>query len=85
MEPPFSRRAEEIANGLVRTGRASDPRMVHDHVQLRANRGGGFYWITIDGARLLRGDELETAEELQPNFVQAMALAGKTDRKRQLR
>jgi hypothetical protein len=88
MEPPFSRRAEEIASGLVRSGRASAPRKVHDHIELRANRGGGFYWITIDGSRLLRGDDLDTAEELQPNFAQAMAQAGKTawkDRKRETR
>jgi hypothetical protein len=71
----LSARTKEIADGLMRTGRASDPRIVHGHLRLRATRGG-FYWIAPDGARMLRGDELEFAEELQPNFTQAMAQAG---------
>ena len=69
-------RAKAIAEGLVRTGRASDQRLTSGHFRLRANNGGGFYWIAVDGSRLLRGDELDGAEELQPKFVLAMVQAG---------
>ena len=71
----ISHKARALAEGLMRTGRASDPQTVDGHVQLRA-KIGGFYWITPDGSRLLRGDELEDAEELQPRFVESMVRAG---------
>jgi hypothetical protein len=38
---------------------------------------GGFYWISLDGTRLLRGPTLLDAEELQPKFVDAMERAGR--------
>jgi hypothetical protein len=76
-ETHISARAKAIADGLMRTGRASDPQAVQGHLQLRAKRGSGFYWIAASGSRLLRGDELDSAEEIQENFVQAMVLAGR--------
>jgi len=72
----ISARAKAIANGLVRTGRATGHRLTHGHIQLHATRGESFYWIAADGSRLLRGDELDDAQELQPNFVQVMAQVG---------
>ena len=73
---PISARAKAIAKGLISTGRASDGRAARGYLRLRANRSGSFYWIAADGSRLLRGDELDTAEELQASFVQAMVQAG---------
>ena len=77
MQPTLSPRAKAIAEGLIRSGRGSDPRLAHGHLRLRAKLGG-FYWIASDGARLLRGDELDAAEELQSSFTEAMAQAGGT-------
>jgi hypothetical protein len=68
-----SRRARAIAEGLVRTGRAYDPRTVGTHIRLRARAGWRFYWVAVDGGELLRGDALDMAEELQQTFVDAMA------------
>jgi hypothetical protein len=76
MELSISRRARTMADGLIRTGRASDYGATSSHLQLRARRGG-FYWITADGERLMHGDALDSAEELQPNFAQAMVQAGR--------
>jgi hypothetical protein len=70
-----SLRARAIAEGLVQTGRAYDPRTVGTHIRLRA-RVGRFYWVAIDGSELLRGDALDMAEELQQSFADAMAKAG---------
>jgi hypothetical protein len=73
-----SRRARAIAEGLVRTGRASAPRTVGTYIRLRARvgRAGRFYWVAVDGGELLRGDALNLAEQLQQTFVDAMAKAG---------
>jgi hypothetical protein len=76
MELPISKRAKTMADGLIRTGRASDYGGTNTHIQLRAKRGG-FYWITADGDSLMHGDTLDGAEELQPNFAQAMVQAGR--------
>jgi hypothetical protein len=75
-----SRRARAIAVGLVRTGRAYDPRKVGTHIRLRARAGraGQFYWVAIDGGDLLRGDALDMAEQLQQTFADAMAKAGRS-------
>jgi hypothetical protein len=70
-----SRRVRAIAEGLVQTGRAYDPRTVGTHIRLRA-RVGRFYWVAVDGGELLRGDALDMAEELQQTFADAMARAG---------
>jgi hypothetical protein len=38
---------------------------------------GGYYWISLDGHRLLRGDSIwEEADELQPKFIDGMERAG---------
>jgi hypothetical protein len=74
-----SPRARAIAEGLVRTGRAYDPRTVGTYIRLRARvrrAGWRFYWVAIDGGELLRGDARDMAEELQQTFVDAMAKAG---------
>jgi hypothetical protein len=74
--PPVpSSRAKEIAEGLLRTGRGSDVCLVGTWLQLRAINGN-IYWISFDGAVLLRGDDVEGAEQLQPSFADAMARAG---------
>ena len=76
--PQPSPRAKQIAEGLVRTGRASsDVRLIGTWLRLRAT-AGNFYWISLDGALLLRGDTVDGAEELQPRFADAMARAGAT-------
>ena len=75
----ISQKARALAEGLIRTGRATEARAMDGHLQLRAKSGGGYYWITADGSRLLRGDELEIAEELQQKFADSMVRAG--DRK----
>ena len=59
MSPPPqpSPRAKQIAEGLVRTGRASsDVRQIRTWLQLRAT-AGNFYWISLDGALPLRGED----------------------------
>lgn len=68
-------RAMVIAAGLMRTGRASDAQKSGGFIRLRAT-GGGFYFVAHDGVRVLRGDELDDAEELQQGFVAAMERAG---------
>jgi hypothetical protein len=70
-------RAKQIAEGLVRTGRASDARLFRAWLQLRAT-AGNFYWIALDGSALLRGATFDGAEELQQRFADAMARAGAT-------
>ena len=72
----LSARAKAIAEGLIRTDRAGK-HGVYDQGMLRLERrGGGFYWIALDGSRLLRGARLPTADELQPRFIGAMKDAG---------
>jgi hypothetical protein len=73
---PLAERTRAIVDGLVRTRRGSEPHFADAYIQLRA-KGGGFYFVVFDGARLLRGDTFEEAEELQAKFAEAMAKAGK--------
>jgi hypothetical protein len=76
LEPPLSPRAKAIAEGLIRTDRAAK-HGVFDRGMLRIEcLGGGFYWIALNGSRLLRGARLPTADELQPKFIEAMERAG---------
>jgi len=71
-----SQRAMEIAKGLARTGRGSfDVRRFQTWLRVWAT-SGGFYWISVDGETLLRGDDLKSAEELQRSFADVMARAG---------
>ena len=73
----LSARAKAIAEGLIRTDRA-DRHGVIEHAMLRlASRKGGFYWISLDGGRLLRGADLFGAEELQAKFRDTMERAGR--------
>ena len=75
-EPTLSFRAKVIAEGLIRSGRA-DKHSVFDQGMLRLERfDGGYYWLALNGSRLLRGASLRTAEELQPGFADAMMLSG---------
>jgi hypothetical protein len=69
-----SARAQAIAAGLIRTGRAVRSRAAAGFI--RADGVGATYWITGDGARVLRGDAVEIADELQSGFAAAMARAG---------
>jgi hypothetical protein len=76
-DPEISARATAIASGLVRTERAA-PGSKFDHGLLRLECfAGGFYWISLDGSRILRGIQLIDAEELQPKFIDAMERAGR--------
>ena len=68
-------RALAIAEGLVRTGRATRVDESDNHIVLRC-KSGGFYWIAFDGARVLRGAVVKDTEQLQSGFVAAMERAG---------
>jgi hypothetical protein len=64
-EPMISPRAKAIAEGLIRTDRAGK-HGVYDQGMLRLERrGGGFYWIALNGSRLLRGDRLTGAASIR--------------------
>jgi hypothetical protein len=69
-----SPRAQAIAAGLVRSGRAARSRVAGNFI--RADGGGAVYWVSRDGGRLLRGDVVDSADELQRGFIEAMARAG---------
>jgi hypothetical protein len=76
-EPVISPRGKAIAQGLIRTDRAGT-RGIYDRGMLRLQCvSGGFYWIALNGSRLLRGPRLPTAEELQPKFCDAMERLGR--------
>jgi hypothetical protein len=75
----LSDRARHIARGLIRTKRASRgtlPSADAEFAQLPTIPSGGFYWITVDGSRLMRGATFVGAVELQPGFAEQMARAG---------
>ena len=75
MRPTHS--ATAIATGLCRTGRAAQhSERVGDVLRL-ARRGGGYYWISFDGAELRLGETLLDAEPLQSTFIAAMAQVGR--------
>jgi hypothetical protein len=69
-----SPRAQAIAAGLVRAGRATNYRVFGNFV--RADGAGATYWVSNDGMRVLRGDTIGGADEMQPGFLEAMARAG---------
>jgi hypothetical protein len=73
--PVPNARARAIAQGLIGTGRASAMRSVGGFIRVRAVTGPD-YWVSHSGDALLRGEALETAEEMQPGFLNAMARAG---------
>jgi hypothetical protein len=70
-----SPRAWAIAEGLVRTRRATKYDAIEGYI--RADGGAQRYWISDDGKRVLRGTIIPTAEELQDGFIEAMARADK--------
>jgi hypothetical protein len=63
--------ARAIVAGLVRAGRATHYRVFGNFV--RADGVGATYWVSNDGTRVLRGDTIGSADELQPGFLEAMA------------
>jgi hypothetical protein len=77
---PPAWRAGAIAHGLMRTGRAANAQPENGFIRFKA-KGGGFYWVSSDGFRLLRGEAFWDADELQPKFVEAMERAGVADRR----
>jgi hypothetical protein len=68
-------RAWTIAQGLVRTGRASLPVTIEGYIWLQGAHQER-YWVSLDGKRVLRGLDMRTAEPLQHGFVERMARAG---------
>ncbi len=62
--PTPSRRAMAIANGLIRSGRAPHPQAARGFIRL-AGTSGGRYFVSFDGERVLRGDTVEQASEIQ--------------------
>jgi hypothetical protein len=75
---PISSRAIAVIRGLRRTGRAPNVvgsvSLVDDHRWVTVDRiAGGFFFVTIEGAELRRGDNLIDAEPLQSGFTDAMA------------
>jgi len=76
-ELTISARVGTIAEGLIRTKRARNP-AEFDQGMLRLKcKKGGYYWISLDGGRVLRGHGLFDADELQPKFRDAMERAGR--------
>jgi hypothetical protein len=73
-----SDRAKAIAKGLVRTERAArGSKLIHGMLRLECHGGNDYYWIALDGSRLLRGRWLSETDELQPKFTDAMERAGR--------
>jgi poly(3-hydroxybutyrate) depolymerase len=71
-----STRALAIAQGLVRTRRATQVTAQGEFLRLQA-AGDTFYWIPFHGGALLRGDQRRSATALQPGFADAMARVGR--------
>jgi len=69
-------RAQAIARGLVRSGRARRAELVGDVIRLE-RRSGGYYWVAFNGHELGQGMTLGDAEPLQPTFVAKMMAAGR--------
>jgi hypothetical protein len=76
-EPTLSARAKAIAEGLIRTKRAGRHGVIDQGILKLECTKGGYYWISLDGGRVLRGAKLFEAEELQPKFIDAMERAGR--------
>jgi len=71
-----SARAKAIAKGLVHTERAAPgAKIIHGMLRLECF-DTGYYCISLDGRRLLRGSSVGEADELQPKFIDAMERAG---------
>ena len=77
-EAVVSVRAKAIASGLVRTVRAATgSKLIHGMLRLESHNGDDYYWIALNGSRVLRGKFLSEADELQPKFIDAMERAGR--------
>jgi hypothetical protein len=76
-EPPISPRAKAIAEGLIRTERAGRHGVIDQGTLKLECTKGGYYWISLDGSRVLRGKVIFEADELQPKFIDAMERAGR--------
>ena len=72
-----SERTRAIAKGLLNTERAG-ALVEQDNDMLRLEcLSGGYYWISIDGSRVLRGATISEADDLQAKFIDAMERAGR--------
>jgi len=71
-----SERATTIARGLTRTRRATSTIKLDQGMLRLECRAGGYYWVALDGRRVMRGKALFEADELQPKFADAMERAG---------
>jgi hypothetical protein len=69
--------ATAVATGLCRTGRAAQHTERVGNVLRLVRRGGGYYWISFDGAELRLGETLLDAEPLQSTFAAVMARVGR--------
>ena len=76
-EPAISARATLIAKGLIVTKRAVGPINENRGMLRLKSRAGGYYWISLDGSRILSGANLSKADELQPKFRDIMERAGR--------
>jgi hypothetical protein len=77
-DPAISLRATSIAPGLIRTERAAGIIKAHrGMLRLECHSSDDYYWIALDGSRLLRGKWLSEATELQPKSADAMERAGR--------
>jgi hypothetical protein len=76
-ESALSARAKAIATGLIRTARAGKHGVFERGILKLERRGGGYYWISLNGDRILSGNRLFDADELQPKFIDAMERAGR--------
>ena len=76
-KPETSLRATSIARGLIRTERARGSVKSHRGMLRLECIDGGFYWISRDGGRVIRGRASFDAEEMQPKFTEAMERAGR--------
>jgi len=74
-KPSITPRAKAIAEGLVRSGRATKFQVSGGFVRADGI-GTAIYWVTSDGTRVLRGDVPHSADELQTGFVEKMFVAG---------
>jgi hypothetical protein len=78
----ISVRAEAIAEGLLRSGRAEPPvQRISGNLRLHCITGDPrhYYLIPGDGSFVLRGEALLTVEELPKSFVEAMIRVGRAE------
>jgi hypothetical protein len=74
----LSARAKAVAQGLIRTKRARHSGVLDQGMVRLEGMIGGYYWISFDGGRVLRGGDVwEDADEPQPMFIDAMERAGR--------